>query len=115
MRTLERDKKPLYVCRKIKDSDPVQFEEPVKRYLNVVATSSEADIVAFGESYKDYRRAKISSFEVDNYHEGDRVYLEVQPPEVHDKLCEGADFEIKSVSSSVSQTSILFKRYQIGK
>lgn len=115
MRTLERDKKPLYVCRKIKDSDPVQFEEPVKRELNVVATSSEADIVAFGESYKDYRRAKISSFEVDNYHEGDRVYLEVEPPEVHDKLCEGADFEIKSVSSSVSQTSILFKRYQIGK
>lgn len=115
MRTLNRDKKPLYVCHRIKDSDPVQFEEPIKRYLNVVATSSEADIVALGESYKDHRRAKISSLEVNDYHEGDRVYLEVEPPKTHDKLCEGADFEIKSVSSSVSQTSILFKRYQIGK
>lgn len=115
MRTLERDKKPLYICSKIKDSEPVQFEEPVKRYLNVVATTSEADIVAFGESYKEYRRAKISISDIDKYHEGDRAYIYKQPPEQHDMLCEGADFEIYSVSDSVSEVSVLFKRYQLGK
>lgn len=115
MRTLERDKKPLYICSKKKDTDPVQFEEPVKRYLNVVATTSEADIVAFGESYREYRRAKISVDDIEKYHEGDRAYIYVTPPEKHDVLCEGADFEIYSVSDSVSEVSVLFKRYQLGK
>ena len=40
MRTLERDKKALYICEKIKDSDPVQFKPPVEVKLNVVATTS---------------------------------------------------------------------------
>lgn len=115
MRTLERDKKPLYVCTKIKDSDPVQFEEPFLVKLNVVATTSEADIVAFGDSYKEYRRAKISIKDMDKFHEGDRAYIYVRPPEIHDVLCETADFEITSISDSVSEVSVLFKRLQIGK
>lgn len=115
MRTLDRDKKALFICHRIKDTDPMQFEEPVKVKLNVVATTSEADIVAFGDSYKEYRRAKISVSEMDNYKEGDRVYLYTTPPSVHDILCENADFEITSISDSVSQVSILFKRLQIGK
>lgn len=115
MRTLERDKKALYVCEKIKDSEPVQFKEPVEVKLNVVATTSEADIVAFGDSYKEYRRAKISIADLDKFHEGDRAYIYVKPPVVHDVLCDTADFEIKSVSDSISQASILFKRLQIGK
>lgn len=115
MRTLERDKKALYVCRKIPNSEPVQFEAPVLTKLNVVATSSEADIVAFGDSYKEYRRAKISVQDLDKYHEGDRAYIYTVPPEEHDVLCENADFEITSISDSVSEVSILFKRLQIGK
>lgn len=115
MRTLERDKKALYVCEKIKDSEPVQFKEPIEVKLNVVATTSEADIVAFGDSYKEYRRAKISITDLDKFHEGDRAYIYVKPPVVHDVLCDTADFEIKSVSDSITQASILFKRLQIGK
>jgi hypothetical protein len=115
MRTLERDKKALYICEKIKDSDPVQFKPPVEVKLNVVATTSEADIVAFGDSYKEYRRAKISVNELDKFNEGDRAYIYVAPPLVHDVLCDTADFEIKSISDSISQASILFKRLQIGK
>lgn len=115
MRTLERDKKALYVCEKIKDSEPVQFKKPVEVKLNVVATTSEADIVAFGDSYKEYRRAKISITDLDKFHEGDRAYIYVEPPVVHDVLCDTADFEIKSVSDSITQASILFKRLQIGK
>lgn len=114
MRTLERDKKPLYICTKIKDSEPVQFKEPFGIKLNVVATTSEADIVAFGDAYKQYRRAKISIRDLDKFHEGDRAYIYVTPPEVHDILCDGADFEITSISDSVSEVSILFKRLQIG-
>lgn len=115
MRTLERDKKPLYICTRIKDSDPVQFQEPFMVRLNVVATTSQADIVAFGDSYKEYRRAKISVTDMDKFHEGDRAYIYVTPPETHDALCETADFEITSISDSVSEVSILFKRLQIGK
>lgn len=115
MRTLERDKKPLYICKRIKDSEPVKFEEPVPRKLNTVATTSQADIVAFGDQYKEYRRALISKEEMKDYNEGDRAYIYVSPPDEHDLLCEGCDFEIISVSDSVSQVEILFKRLQIGK
>lgn len=115
MRTLTRDKKALFICKKIPESEPEQFETPVMRKLNVVSTSSEADIVAFGESYKEYRRAKISVEDIGLFHEGDRAYIYVEPPDVHDVLCETADFEIISVLDSVSQASILFKRLQIGK
>ncbi len=115
MRTLERDKKPLYVCKKIPESEPIQFEKPVLRKLNTVATTSQADIVAFGEQYKEYRRAIITRQEMSHYNEGDRVYIYVKPPVKYDPLCEDCDFEIKSISDSVSQVEILFKRLQIGK
>lgn len=115
MRTLERDKKPLYVCKRIENTNPQQYEAPIMRKLNTVATTSEADIVAFGESYKEYRRAKITYGEKSYYNEGDRAYIFVAPPETHDELCSGCDFEIVSVLDSVSQVEILFKRLQIGK
>lgn len=115
MRTLERDKKPLYICKRVPNTDPKQFEEPVERRLNTVATTSQADIVAFGDQYKEYRRALITKEEMINYNEGDRAYIYVTPPEVHDVLCDGCDFEIYSISDSVSQVEILFKRLQIGK
>lgn len=115
MRTLERDKKPLYICKRIRNVDPVQFEEPVLQRLNTVATTSQADIVAFGDQYKEYRRAIVSVKEAENYNEGDRAYIYVNPPEEHDKLCNSCDFEIYSISDSISQVEILFKRLQIGK
>lgn len=115
MRTLERDKKPLYICKRIPNSEPKQFEEPVEVRLNTVATTSEADIVAFGDEYKQYRRATVPISDLSNYHEGDRAYIYVTPPEVHDPLCNDCDFEIRSVSDSVSQGIVLFKRLQIGK
>lgn len=115
MRTLERDKKPLYVCRRKPNTDPKQFEEPVERKLNTVATTSQADIVAFGDQYKEYRRALITKEQMSDYNEGDRAYIYARPPEKHDPLCNGCDFEIYSISDSVSQVEILFKRLQIGK
>lgn len=115
MRTLKRDTKTLYVCKKIPNSEPLQFEKPQMVKLNTVATTSEADIVAFGDSYKEYRRATIPIKEMSKFNEGDRVYIYVELPFVHDVLCETCDFEIKSVSDSISQATILFKRLQIGK
>lgn len=115
MRTLERDKKPLFICERILNTEPKQFKEPVEKRLNTVATTSQADIVAFGDQYKEYRRAIVSHKQMDEYHEGDRAYIYVKPPEVHDPLCDDADFEIYSISDSVSQVEILFKRLQIGK
>lgn len=115
MRTLDRDKKPLYICKRIPNTDPKEFEEPVQRKLNTVATTSQADIVAFGDQYKEYRRAIVTKEESKYYNEGDRAYIYVNPPEEHDSLCESCDFEIYSISDSVSQVEILFKRFQIGK
>lgn len=112
MRTLNRDKKALWVCKKIPNSEPQQFEAPVKRLLNTVATTSEYDIVAFGESYKEYRKATIPMSQKHLFNEGDRVYMYVTPPTKHDKLCNECDFEIKSILDSISQTRIVFKRLQ---
>lgn len=114
MRTLKRDKKPLYLCSKILNSEPQQFQEPKEIYLNTVATTTEADIKAFGDNYKQYRRATVPIEKLSEFQEGDRAYIFVQKPEVHDKLCTDCDFEIYSVSDSVSQGVIMFKRLQIG-
>lgn len=115
MRTLNRDKKPLYICKRIQDSDPVQFEKPIFFKLNIVSTSSEMDIVGLGDSYKEYLRAKVSINDVSKFNEGDRAYIYTAPPQEHDALCNGADFQITSVSKSVSEATIMFKRLQIGK
>lgn len=115
MRTLKRDKKPLYICKRIPDTEPVQFEAPVLVKLNTVASVSEAEIAAFGDEYKEYRRATIPIEDKSKFNEGDRAYIFAEPPMVHDILCETADFEINSVSDSVSQAKILFRRLQIGK
>lgn len=113
MRTLSRDKKALYICSKIKESNPVQFEEPKKYYLNVVSTNSQADIATFGESYKEYRKVTVSTKYKDLFHEGDRAYIYVTPSD--DKLCNDADFVIYSVSDSITETVVLFKRMELGK
>lgn len=115
MRTLKRDTKPIFICKRITNSEPVQFEKPIEVKLNTVATTSEVDIVAFGDSYKEYRRATIPINEMSKFNEGDRAYIYMSKPDVHDILCQTCDFEIKSISDSVSQATILFKRLQIGK
>ena len=112
MRTLTRDKKPVYICKKIPGSDPVQFESPISILLNTVATSSDADIATFGDQYKEYRRAIINADELNGFKEGDRAYIYNIPPAL-DPLCETADFEIHSILDSVSQVKIIFKRLQV--
>ena len=114
MRTLRKDKKPLYICKKINDSEPIQFETPVLVHLNTVATTGESDMVAFGEEYRKYRRATVPIEDFNKYHEGDRAYIFVEPPVIHDVLCDGCDFEIKSVLDSQTCVKILFKRLQNG-
>lgn len=115
MRTLTRDKKPLYICKRVINSEPRQFEQPKKVELNIVTTNSQLDVASLGNQYKEYRKATISIKDIDKYNEGDRAYIYVEPPLMHDLLCETCDFEIVSISCSISQATILFKRLQIGK
>ena len=114
MRTLKRDKKPLYVCAKVQDSEPQQFSEPKMYRLNTIALSSEESIRTFGENYKEYRKATIPIEQIHEFHEGDRCYIYANKPDTHDPLCSGCDFLIYSVSDSISQGVVLFKRIQNG-
>ena len=114
MRTLKRDKRPLYLCKKIKDSEPQQFEKPLCLRLNTVATSSGASLQTFGENYREYRKATMDLDTLKEFHEGDRCYILVDKPSIHDPLCGDCDFIVHSVSDSISEGVVVFKRLQNG-
>lgn len=94
MRTLHRNKRPLYLCQKYKSGDLVLYKEPIKLYENYQVTSSEADLISMGIESYIYIRIKTDLDHRKYYHLGDRVYINVEPPETHDALCKTADYEV---------------------
>ena len=58
-----------------------------------------------------YLRMKPEISERDLFHEGDRFYIFVEPPTVHDKICKNADYEIyKKPMIHIDSMEIMLKR-----
>jgi hypothetical protein len=112
---LERNKKPIYYCRRLTPSDSgyvdgvETFEAPVLRYLNFKSLSGETTLETVGEVNNTNLIAKhiISS---ETYTEGDRCYVNVKPPEPYDPLCNNADYKVKSVLPVNRTEEIVFER-----
>lgn len=96
MRNLRRNKKVLYLCQSYPDGSIKKFKEPVKLFENYVPTNSESDLISMGMEYPMYLRIKPNITESSYFHAGDRAYVYVTPPEVHDPLCKKADYEVES-------------------
>lgn len=112
---LERNKKPLYYCRRLTPSDSgyvdgmETFAAPVLRYLNYKSLSGEMMLETIGEVNSKNLVAKMP-LGGDTYTEGDRCYVYVKPPETADPLCTDADYRVSSVLPGTMVTEIILER-----
>ena len=94
MRTFNRNKRKLYLCHKNVSGKLVTYDEPQLRYENYQPTNNDVDIIGVGMNYYNYLRIKTDIANKGVYHAGDRVYIDVPIPDVHDVLCKQADYEV---------------------
>lgn len=94
MKTLHRNKRPLYICELYQDNNLKKYKEPVKLNENwqVIYTSEEFKNV--GQEVYDTVRIRTSVDHAKYYHLGDRAYIFVQPPSEHDVYCKTADYQV---------------------
>ena len=106
---LIRNKRKIYVCTL--DKSLKSYNEPVELYENYQVTNTQADEKIFGLDAYLYLRIKTTPNHKDYYHLGDRVYVEVQPPEVHDLMCTTADYQVyRDPVLSLNEYEVLLKR-----
>lgn len=111
MVTLNRNKRKIYVCNKVQNGNLKTYEQPIMLYENYAVTDTEADLEAFGMEAYMYLRIRTNITHKDYYHLGDRVYVNVKPPEEHDELCKLADYEVyQDPIPSINSITILLKR-----
>lgn len=111
MVTLNRNKRKIYVCNKVQNGNLKTYEEPVTLYEYYTVTNTEADLEAFGMEAYMYLRIHTNKTHKQYYHLGDRVYVDVTPPTVHDVLCNSADYEVyKDPVVSLNSVTVLLKR-----
>lgn len=120
MRTQQRNKRLIYLCQKYVDEKGIElFKEPIPIKENYNPTNSDSDLATMGMEYPKYLRIKTDDRiclngkwqnRIDLYHQGDKVYVYVEPPKEHDKLCKTADYEVDAKpSETINQLEILLK------
>jgi hypothetical protein len=71
-----------------------QYGTPVEYRLNVRTTNAFADIMAFGPTYTDYKRAVADNDYVDSINALDRAWIDGTPDSLTDVLAKDADFYV---------------------
>lgn len=111
MINLLRNKRKLYVCNVRLENDIRLYDEPIELFENYQVTNTSGSLQAFGLDAYEYIRIKTNISHEQYYHIGDRVYINVQPPETHDKLCKDADYEVSQEPiPSLNEVEIMLRR-----
>jgi len=109
MINLLRNKRKIYVCALDKTSK--SYKEPIELHENYQVTNSIVDEEVFGLDAYLYLRIKTTPNHKDYYHLGDRVYVDVEPPQTHDIMCSTADYQVyKDPVLSLNEYEVLLKR-----
>lgn len=87
---LRRNKRPFYLCQKLPNS--TNFDVPIPCFLNFQPTNSIGEKLTLGEDYFMYLQIKCTPEEAKKFKNGDKCYIYVTPPAVHDVLCKDADY-----------------------
>lgn len=111
MRTLDRNKRVLYLCKHYVDGKIRKYKEPVKVWDNYEPMHSDNDMLVLGEVYPKYLRIKRDNLDKNLYEPGDRAYIYVSPPNTHDVLCKTADYEVDNEPlDTINQLDVRLKR-----
>ena len=111
MISLRRNKRKIYVCNAYFDANIKKYDEPIELYENYQITSGLADFEKYGLDAYQYIRIKTNSTNAKYYNIGDRVYINVTPPEEHDIFCKNADYEVsEDPITTLNETEVLLRR-----
>ena len=111
MNVLLRNRRKIYYCELYLEDGIEKFKEPQEVMINFEPTNSKSHIFAFGNYYPIYLSAIVlSNFKI-KFKAGDRCYIYKKPPEEHDILWSGADYEVETdVMKTINFTEVKFKR-----
>lgn len=114
MRTLKRNKRGLYLCKRYLDEGIEKFKEPIFIEINYQPINSNEQLYAYGINYSKYLIAKVDIDVGEQFSAGDRCYIYVTPPTTFDILCEDADYIVSGeLSTTLNSTEIRFKRLSV--
>lgn len=111
MRTLERNKSLLYICKKYEDNGLLKYEKPKAIYDNYTPTNTESDLIGIGMTYPMYLRIKTDIINKNRYAPGDKLYVYKKPPKKHDVLGKTCDYIVTDEPlQTINQVEVLLKR-----
>lgn len=93
MINLKRNKRPIYLCNKIQNA--TTFKKPFKMFVNYRPTNTVGEMLTMGQDYSMYLKIKCEVEQGIKFQNGDKVYVNVKPPKIHDKLCKDADYIVE--------------------
>lgn len=111
MNNLLRNKKKLYICHCYQDELLTKYREPILLRENYEPTNSNGDLISIGMEYPMYLRIKTTAKHKDLFHPKDRLYIYVDKPDIHDILCDTADYEVyKEPLIFINEMEVMLKR-----
>ena len=92
MKHLIRNKRKIYLCKKVVENDREIFQEPVEYKINFQPLSSDGEIIVAGIEYTNRLAVYTSPNIAEEFHNHDRCFVFKEKPEEYDKTCNTADF-----------------------
>ena len=90
MVNMTRNKRAIYLCKKIENS--LEFESPIKIKVNYRPTYTSSDVLSLGSNYSLYQTIKCTPKVAENFSYNDRIYM--KEPEKFNSSCNDADYYV---------------------
>ena len=115
MVSLQRNKNPLYLCKKYVDEQTniTKFKKPENAIsINWQPISSDSQVLGLGVEYSKYIRIKGTKDECSVFNNKDRVFVYKKPDlENFDEMCNDADYEVEgSPVITLNDGEVMLKR-----
>lgn len=111
MRTLERNKRVLYLCKVYEENGLKKYKPPIEVYDNYTPTNSDSDLMGIGMTYPMYLRIKSDIKNIDRYAPGDKVYVYAKKPARHNYLAKDCDYIVlEPPLPTINQIEVTLKR-----
>lgn len=94
MNNLKRNKRTFYVCNKKEENGRIIFSEPQEVRLNFQPIRSDFQMLEAGPDFRSTLIVYMRPSKGKIFHNGDRCYVFVKPPEEYDKTCNTADYYV---------------------
>lgn len=94
MNNLKRNKRKFYLCTKTEENGRIIFEEPQEIWLNYQPIRSSLQMLEAGPDNRGTLIVYMKPSKGKLFHNGDRCYVFVNPPEQYDRTCNTADYYV---------------------